>query len=357
MNPAACGPWFYVCHVALFSSLDGTPTLPTFRNSVFTVALVAPLLLAGCSVDPAPTPPQPTPVNSSTSAASSAPSGVAEMPAEAFRDDNSDGYTVTFSDGTTCAAWIGNEGPLIDCPFKFPETTLVQAEIPPMATHPGNKAVANVIRYEAGEGFVPKALYTEWPIEPGRKLNPGEKVTLAGFTFEQISGSSFSGSRDGYSFTVTDGKFTSNDSEPVPNSSTGPDSNRAAEEFLLPGTSVKTYSVIFDEDQNNCFINLSSSEVYFSCGIPLDPPVIIHNEAIGKDVPADIVVFDNESRKFRLSQDLSGGTHYQPKSVLNPGESVTIADFEIRRETSGALSVESGDSSFTYVNGKTTFSP
>lgn len=324
---------------------------------------MAPLILVGCSVDPAPSHPQPTPVNSSTSSTSaatstpSAPSGVTEVPAEAFRDDDTDGYTVTFSDGTTCAAWIGNEGPLIDCPFKFPGTTLVQAEIPPMAPHPGNKAVANVIRYEAGEGFVPKALYTERPIEPGRKLNPGEKVTLAGFTFEQISGSSFAGSRDGYSFTVTDGMFTSNGSEPVPNSSTGPDSNRAAEEFLLPGTSVETYSVIFDEDQNNCFINLSSSEVYFSCSVPLDPPVIIHNEAIGKDIPADVVVFDNESKKFRFDQDLSGGTHYKPRSALNHGESVTIADFEIRREANGALSVESGDSSFTYVDGKTTFSP
>lgn len=134
---------------------------------------------------------------------------MAEVPAEAFRDNDTYGYTITFWDDTTCVVWTKSEGPMIDCPFKFPETTLVQAEIPPMATHPGNKAVANVIRYEAGEGFIPKSLFTEGPIEPGRKLNPGEKVTLEGFTFEQKSETSFSGSRDGHSFTVTDGEFTS----------------------------------------------------------------------------------------------------------------------------------------------------
>lgn len=166
---------------------------------------MAPLLLAGCSVDPAPTHPQPTPV---ATPASSTPSEVSELPAEEFRDHDTYGYTVTFWDGTTCVVWTRNEGPQIDCPFKFPETTLVQAEIPPMATHPGNQAVANVIRYDSSKGFVPKALFIESPTKPGRKLNPGEKVTLEGFTFEQVSESTFTGNRDGHSFTVTDGVFT-----------------------------------------------------------------------------------------------------------------------------------------------------
>lgn len=180
--------------------------MTSFRSSVLAAALATPLLLASCSTDSTPALPQPTPLNSPTS---SEATEVTEVSAETFRDSDTYGSTVTFSDGTTCVAWTGNEGPLIDCPFDFPETTLVDPEIPSMATHPGNKAVANVIRYEAGVGFIPKALYIESPMKPGRKLNPGQKVTLAGFTFEQTTGSSFSGSRDGHSFTVTDGVFTS----------------------------------------------------------------------------------------------------------------------------------------------------
>lgn len=131
-----------------------------------------------------------------------------QVDADTFLNPDTDGYRLTFNNGTTCTVWNGASGAMIDCPFAFDESVLVPAEIPSMATHAGGMAVANVIRYDAQEGFVPRALYTEGQVPPGARLHPGEQVTILGFTFEHPDASTFTGSRDGHSFAVADGVFT-----------------------------------------------------------------------------------------------------------------------------------------------------
>lgn len=217
------------------------------KKILSSVAASLPLiLLTACGSDrgtsEVPTPTQLPSTTSETASGSPTTStagdtSLVEVDASKFLASEGDGYLITFADGTTCRAWNSGTAPMIDCPFSFPASVLVDAEIPSMATHPGNQTVANVIRFDVSTGFVPKALFSEGQLPTGTRLNPGEKVALAGFTFEQPDPSTFTGTHGEYAFKVSGGTFSTNHAPGPQTSSPNPASTqRLASEFAAPGS-------------------------------------------------------------------------------------------------------------------------
>ena len=313
--------------------------------------------------------PVPTPTRVETSTSTAAPAtesetasettlphqgGLTEVDPERFRNPDTYGYMVTFAEGTTCTVWDSDSGdnPTVDCDFPFSDDVLVEAEIPPMATHPNNMAVANTIRFQPSTGFVPRALYQEnMPGQPTTwtVLNPGETVTVLGITFEHLDESTVTGSHGEYAFRIEDGQFSSTS---WPAGGSAHERTEASggeldpEEFRVSPTA---FTVISADDRVNCLINTVDSGNGIYCATRFDPPLFGHSELTDQEEQFNSFLLDDDD-VFRPYYASSGRSITDGKR-LQPGESVTILGTTFSQLDDVTFETVNGDARATVADG------
>ena len=340
------------------------------RIAALSLTAATALALTACGgTDSEPTSAVPTLTQTTTSTATTAPTtesetspettlpdqaALTEVDAERFLHPDTYGYMVTFAEGTTCTVWESDSGgnPTVDCDFPFPDNVLVEAEIPPMATHPNNMAVANTIRFQPSTGFVPRALYQEnmpGQSTTGAVLNPDETVTILGVAFEHLGKSTVTGSHGEHAFRIEDGQFSSTSWSAVGTASEGTEASGGEldpEDFRVSPTA---FTVISADDRVNCLINTADSGNGIYCATLFDPPLSGTSELTGQEEQFNSFHLDDDGtfRPFHASSSLS----LTDGKRLRPGESVTIHGTRFSQLDDVTFETVNGDARATVADG------